>query len=92
MDPAIRPSEPNFDVLVNFLQDELERVDADRRAIHLASQRSFATWAETVLGTAAERLGLTLGFLAGWITAAYTEVRDSFKKGWRAGYDRGRGL
>jgi hypothetical protein len=81
----------DFYALANYLRGELDRLDADERAIHLASSHSFAQWAETALSQVAESLGLTLGFLAGHIVAVYEGMKESFSTGWRKGFDRGRG-
>ena len=81
----------DFHALADYLRSELERLDADEQAIHLASSRSFAQWAKTAVSQVAESLGLTLGFLAGHVVAVYENVREDFSKGWRRGFDRGRG-
>lgn len=81
----------DFNALTNFLKGELDRLDADKRAIHLASTRSFARWAEAAIGQVAESLGVTLGFLAGHLVAVYENVKEGFSGGWRKGFDIGRG-
>lgn len=80
----------NFNVLVDFLKAELQRGEADRKAILLASESSFREWAFAAIGAVAQGLGITIGFLAGVISAAYETVKGSFESGFRRGIDRGR--
>jgi hypothetical protein len=87
----IGPSGADFNALTGFLRNELERLKADERAIHLASSKSFVRWAEVAIGAFAESLGITLGLLAGQLVAVYESVKGGFSTGWRTGFDRGRG-
>jgi hypothetical protein len=87
----ISPENADFDVLADFLRDELKKLSTDERAIRLKSRYSFTSWAETVVGHLAEQLGLTLGLVAGWILDTYETVKNSFSRGWQEGLDRGRG-
>lgn len=91
MSREIGSNDTDFYALANYLTSELDRLDADERAIHLASSRSFAQWAEAAVGQVAESLGITLGFLAGHLVAVYENVKEGFSTGWRRGYERGRG-
>jgi len=86
----ITPDDADFDVLANFLREELEKMSADEQAIRLTSRHSFTGWAETVVGRLAESLGLALGFFAGQIVGTYETVRDGFSGGVRKGFERGR--
>jgi hypothetical protein len=81
----------DFNVLTEYLRAELERSAADQRAVHLASEESFAKWAQDVLGHIAEKLGVALGYLAGLAQGAYESIKGGFGKGFEAGFRRGRG-
>lgn len=82
--------EADFDALATYLRGELERLNADERAIRLRSSRSFASWAENVLGAFAEATGVTVGFLLGQVAAVYDTVAEGWTRGWRRGIERGR--
>jgi hypothetical protein len=82
---------PDFESLANYLKGELDRIEADERAIHLRSRADFFAFANAALETLAHTLGISLGFLAGEITALYEATTKSFGEGWRRGFERGRG-
>jgi len=81
----------DFNTLAEYLRAELERNAADQRAIYLASEQSFATWAHTVLEHIAEKLGVAIGYLVGLASGAYESIKGGFSKGFEAGLRRGRG-
>jgi hypothetical protein len=91
MTREIQPGEADFNVLADYLRQELDKMAADERAVHLTTSHSFATWAKSVVGGMAESLGLSLGLLAGHLVDTYETVKRSFSSGWREGLDRGRG-
>lgn len=91
MGREVEPDEADFNVLANYLRQELDKMAADERAVHLSSSHSFASWAKLVVGGMAESLGLSLGLLAGHIVDAYETVKNNFASGWREGFNHGRG-
>lgn len=81
----------DFNALTEYLRAELDRNSADQRAIQLASEESFAKWAQAVLGHIAEKFGVALGYLVGLAQGAYESIKSGFGKGFEAGFRRGRG-
>lgn len=91
MNRDIDASQVDYEVLKSYLKAELARSEDSTRRIVLRSSESFGSWAQAAVALVAEKLGMTLGFIAGWSAALFDEVRSSYRRGWNSGISRGRG-
>jgi hypothetical protein len=90
MEIQAKSNQANFNVLAEYLKAELTRHSVEDRAIHLASEASFAKWAHSVLGEIAQQCGVAIGYLVGIVTEAYENIKGSFVRGFQDGLRRGR--